>query len=238
MSLEALLPPGQRDTWSALKDTFDVSPGNRMSLGGSMVADLSQSEARARCGPWFPSPTRFTRMVSVSKGTLITSRELDSVLGWPVLESSMPKFKQVEHELALVMVEASLYMEQAQANMGIQQLLGPSSFFQHGPTCISNHYFHAQARLTSIICSGGAEWILGLERAHHEQHDRQLHELAAVGCLGDVRLLAHHPPRSLRPLGPALALQKAEGCSGGVGGRCQGLSRRFFFRLRFVSLRC
>ena len=79
---------GGMNRWLPLKRSFDEhAMADGFSLAGSMVAELSQSDQRVRSGPLFPSPTKGARMISVSKGKFFTHREIDFILGWPVVGS-------------------------------------------------------------------------------------------------------------------------------------------------------
>jgi hypothetical protein len=85
MPIEALLAPTQKDVWCQTVD--EQAQGiSKASLKGTLVVDLSQSTKRARGRSWFPSPTKSTLVASVSKHHIFTKREVDLVLGWPVID--------------------------------------------------------------------------------------------------------------------------------------------------------
>ncbi len=75
-----------KERWLAVRAAYMENPNKNCSLGGSLVAELSQADDRVRLGPYFPSPTKGSRIVSVSKDAFYTHREIDFVLGWPVID--------------------------------------------------------------------------------------------------------------------------------------------------------
>lgn len=79
----SLLPRSQHHVYTAAKEVHQE--GSRTGLAGSFAVDLSQSVSRMRSGPWVPTVARSTLMCSMSRGRLMTGREVDACMGWPAI---------------------------------------------------------------------------------------------------------------------------------------------------------
>ena len=84
LALEAVLSPSQR----RFLDGYHAIMSNRRRLGarGSFCADISQDpRERPRCGAWLPTLARSSALVSVSRGSFFTNKELDFAMGFPAI---------------------------------------------------------------------------------------------------------------------------------------------------------
>ena len=77
----ALLNPSAAATYAAASRSY--AAGERVGLGGSYNADLSQSIGRIRHGPWVPTLARSTQLCSLSRHVLFAPIEVDLCMGWP-----------------------------------------------------------------------------------------------------------------------------------------------------------
>lgn len=79
----SLLPPCAAAAYEQASQMYKA--GSRVGLAGSFNADISQSVARLRSGPWVPTLARSTQLCCLSKNRLFTPNEVDACMGWPAV---------------------------------------------------------------------------------------------------------------------------------------------------------
>jgi hypothetical protein len=77
----ALLNPSASAAYAEASRLYKA--GERVGMGGSYNADLSQSVGRIRHGPWVPTLARSTQLCSLSRHVLFTPNEVNLCMGWP-----------------------------------------------------------------------------------------------------------------------------------------------------------
>ena len=78
-----LLPPCASAAYEQACELYRT--GSRVGLAGSLNADISQSAARLRSGPWVPTLARSTQLCCMNKNRLFTPNEVDACMGWPAI---------------------------------------------------------------------------------------------------------------------------------------------------------
>lgn len=121
----ALLPPGQAASLRLARELH--AAGERCGLSGAMTADLSQSGAWLRTGPWLQTITRSALMCSVSSNHFYTPSEIDFAMGWPTIEHpALAKYGKLGIREQYSQLSMSVRQSLAGNGMMLQQLV---SFF-------------------------------------------------------------------------------------------------------------
>ena len=83
MQFGSLFTPCAKEQVAELQNRRELA--RQRSLSTCYVGDTSQSGAYSRGGIWLPAICRSSCMVSLSRCHVFTPRELEFVMGWPVL---------------------------------------------------------------------------------------------------------------------------------------------------------